>query len=99
MIGDEERAVEELADLLRSGRRINGKECIEGFDSRHVVRLGTNTANTVRYDGHVLCPAPDAELLEAAEFGYLEICPCNIPFGCEEDLDFAMTFKPCNRID
>src|SRR3990172_3531727 len=63
------------------------------------MRLGADAADAVGQVGHVLRLPADAELLEAAQLGDLEIGVGDLALVIEEDVDLAVTFQAGNGVD
>jgi hypothetical protein len=99
VIGREEDAVEQLAEFLGRRRRIDVEQCIQGLTGRHVVGLGTHPADPIGQVGHVFGGTAEAEPFEAAEFRDLQIGVGHFTFVSEEDVDLAVAFEACDRID
>lgn len=99
VVGDVEGAVEHLAQLLDRRRRLYAVEHVQRLGSGHVVRLGADAADAVGDARHLFGRAADAELLEAAQFGDLEVGIGHVARFVEEDLDFAVPFQPGDGVD
>ena len=79
VVGGEEDAVEQLAELLGRRRRIDVEQGVQGLGGRHVVGLGTDAADAGRQVGHVLGRPAHAELLEAAQLRNLQVGVGHVP--------------------
>ena len=64
-----------------------------------MVSLRADAADAVRQCRHVLHRAPDAERLEAAQLGDLEVGVFDVPGLVEQDLDLAVTLQTGDGID
>ena len=71
---------------------------VQGLGGRHVVRLGTHAADAVGDARHLLGRPADAELLEAAQLGDLEVDVGDVALVVQEDLDLAVAFEPGDRV-
>ena len=99
VILEHEEVVEEFADLVAGRRRVDVVEVVEGAGRGHVVRRGTDAADALRDLRHFLGGAPDAEPLEAAQFGDLQVRVGHLARVVEEDLDLAVAFESRDGVD
>ncbi len=74
-------------------------ERVQGFGGGHVMGFGTDAADAVGDARHLFRGPPHAELLEAAQFGDLEVGVGDIALVVEEDLDLAVSFQAGDGID
>ena len=99
VVGEVKAGVEQLAQLLGGGRRIDVVDRIGGLGGRHVMRFRAHAADAVGEQRHFLHRAPDTKALEAAQLGDLEIGVGDIALFVQEDLDLAVAFQPGDRVD
>src|SRR6266542_1120655 len=99
VVGDIESHVKQFANLLGCRRRLHCEKPIKRFGRGQVVCLWTDAADPVHDDRHVFGPAPDTELLEAAQFGYLKVGVGDIAVRVQKDFDFPVSFQARNRAD
>ena len=72
---------------------------VEGLRGGQVMGLGADAADAGRQVRHVLGRSADAELLEAAQLGDLQVGVGHIACVVQEDVDLAVTFKPRDGVD
>ena len=94
-----EGVVEQLAELAPRGSRLDPEDAVDGLGGGHVVRLGADAADARRDARELLDRAADAEALEAAQLGDLEVDVGDLAGVVHEDLDLAVTLEPGDRID
>ncbi len=99
VIGGEEDAVEQLAQLLGGRRRIDVEHVVQRLGGGHVVRFGADAADAGGQVRHLLGRPALAELLEAAQFGDLQVAVGHISLVVQEDVDLAVTFQSRDGID
>ena len=99
VVGGIKCRVKQFAQFLAGGWHFDVIDGIHSLGSRHVVRLGADTANAVGQEGHFLHGATNAETFETAQFRDLEVSIGNIAFLVEKDLDLAMAFQPGDGIN
>ena len=99
VIGDEERAVEQLAQELGRPRRIDPVDGIGGLGRGQVMGLRADAADPVGEGRHLLDRPTDAERLEPAQLRDLEIGPLDVALLVEEDLDLAVALESGDRVD
>ncbi len=99
VVGDVEGHVEKLPQLLHRGRWLDMIEGVQSLGGGHVVGLWADAADTVGDAGHLLGGTAHAELLEAPQFGDLEVGVGHIALFVQEDLDLAVAFQTCDGID
>ncbi len=99
MVGGEEDAVEQLAQLLGRRRRIDVKHVVQRLGGGHVVGLGADAADAVGQVRHVFGGPAYAEFLEAPQLGDLQVGVGHISLVVEEDVDLAVAFQPRDGVD
>ncbi len=99
VVGDVEGRVEQLAEQLGGARRVDVVDRVGRLRRGHVVRLRADAADAVHEDRHLLDGPADAELLEAAQLGDLEVRPLDLAGVVEEDLDLAVALEARDRVD
>ena len=99
VVGGVEDAIEQLAELLGRGRRIDVKDAVQGLRGRQVVRLGADAADAGGQVRHVFRLPADAELLESAEFGNLHVGVGHVAVLVKENVDLAVAFQPRHGVD
>ena len=99
VVRDVEGAVEQLAQQLRRPRRVHVVDGVGGLGGGHVVRFRADAADAVGQRRHLLDGAADAEPLEAAQLGDLEVGVGDLAVRIEEDLDLAVAFEPGDGVD
>ncbi len=99
VVSGHEGAVEELAQERGGAWRGDAVDRVDGLGRGHVVRLGADTADSAGEGGHLLDGPADAEALEAAQLGDLEIGVGHLPGFVEQDLDLAVALQPGDRVD
>jgi len=75
------------------------QDLVDGLGGGHVVGLGTHAADTRRDTRQLFDRTPEAEALEAAQLGDLEVDVLHLVVVVDEDLDLAVTFEPGDGID
>ena len=91
--------VHELTELLRRLGGLDAEAGVERLRGSEVVGDGADTADAGRDYGHVLRPAPLAELLEAAELRDLQVRVLHVARVVEEDADLAVALEPRDGVD
>ncbi len=72
---------------------------VGGLGGSHVMGLRADAADTVGQQGHFLNGPAHTEAFKAAQFRDLEVGIGDVSRLVQEDLDFAVPFKSCDRID
>ena len=96
---EHEQVVEELAELVGRRRRVDVVQVVEGPGRRHVVRRRADAADALRDARHLLGGPADAEPLEPAQFGDLEVRVGHLALVVQEDLDLAVAFEARDGVD
>ena len=99
VVGDVEGAVEQLAQHLGGARRVDVIDRVGGLGGGHVMRLRADAADAVGEQRHLFHRAADAEPLEAAQLGDLEVGVGHVALVVQEDLDLAVAFQAGDGID
>ena len=99
VVGHVERVVEQLAQLAAGGRDLDAEHVVDGLGGRHVVSLRAHAADARRDARQLLDRAADAEALEAAQLGDLEVDVLDLVVVVDEDLDLAVTLETGDGID
>ena len=85
---------------MRAGRRrLDLVEVVQRLGGRHVVRRGADPADAAGDLRHVLGRPADAEHLEAAQLGDLQVGALHVALLVEEDVDLAVALEARDRID
>ena len=72
---------------------------VRGLGGGHVMRLGAHAADAVGEQRHLFHRPADAEALETAQLGDLEVGVGDVAVFVQEDLDLAVAFKTGDRIN
>ena len=99
VVGHVEGAEHELAQQACRPRRLDAVDRVGGLGRGQVVCLGAHAADAIGQDGHLLDRPADAEGLEAAQLGHLEVRSLHVARVIEEDLDLAVAFEAGDRVD
>ena len=99
VVGHVERVVEQLAQHAARGRDLDAEHGVDGLGGRHVVSLRAHAADARRDARQLLDRAADAEALEAAQLGDLEVDVLDLVVVVHEDLDLAVTLETGDGID
>ena len=99
VVGEVEAGIEQLAQLLGRRGRVDMVDRIGCLGRRHMVRFGAHAADAVGQQRHLLHRAADAEALEAAQLGDLEIGVGHFALFVEENFDLAVAFKAGDGVD
>src|ERR1017187_9801704 len=99
MVLQRERVIDQLADLAARRGGLDLVEIVEGLGGGHVMRGGANTADATGDLRHVLRRAAKGEHLEPAQFGDLQVGAFDVALVIEEDVDLAVAFEACDRVD
>jgi hypothetical protein len=98
MVGAVESHIKQLTQHLGGAWWIDMVNSIYGFCTCHVMSLRADTTDTVGEDWYFLYLSANAEALETAQFGDLEVGIGEISLIIEENFDFAMAFQPGDRV-
>jgi hypothetical protein len=96
---DERGGIVQLAKLLCRRRRINLVHGICGLTRGQVVYGRSNAADPRHNARYLLDRHPFNELLESAQFRYLEVTVRYTSVICEKNVNFSVALKPCNGVD
>ncbi len=99
MVGDIERTIEKLTQLLGRAGWVNMEEVIQRFGRRQVVGFRTNAADALGYLGHIFGQPPLGKLLKASQLRNLEVGILHPARIVKEDFNFAVTFQPSDRVN
>ncbi len=99
MVGDIKGAVKQLAYLFGGAGRLGMEHIVQRLGGGHVVRFGADAADALGDLGHILDRAAFAELLEAAQLGYLQVDVGHAAVVIEEDGYLAVSFQPGDGVD
>ncbi len=99
VVGHVEGVVEQLAQLAPGRRHLDAEDVVDGLGGGHVVRLGADAADARRDAGELLDGTAQAEALEAAQLGDLEVDVLHGVVVVDEDLDLAVAFEAGDGID
>src|ERR1017187_491227 len=99
MVFERERVIDQLANLAARRGGFDLVEVVESLGGGHVMRGGADTADAAGDLRHVLRRAAEGEHLETAQFGDLQVGAFDVALVIEEDVDLAVTFKACDRVD
>ncbi len=72
---------------------------VGGFGGGHVVRFRAHAADAVGQQGHLLHRAANAEALEAAQLGDLEVGVGDVALLVQEDFDLTVAFQAGDGIN
>ena len=99
VVGDVEGVVEQLAQPEAGGRRLDAEHGVDRLGGGEVVRLGADAADARRDARQLLDRTADAEPLEAAQLGDLEVDVGDLAGVVDEDLDLAVALEAGDGID
>ena len=72
---------------------------VRGLTRGHMVRARSDTADTRHYPGHFFNRSALAELLEAAQLGYLKVGIAHTPIVVQENLYLTVSLQPGNGVN
>ena len=99
VVAGEEAVVEQLTQLATRGRGLHAEDPVEGFGGGYVVRLRADAADARRDARQLLDRPADAEALEAAQLGDLEVGVGHFAVVVQENLDLAVALETGDWID
>ena len=99
VVGDVEGGVEQLAQLLGGGRRVNVKDGIARLGRGHVVRLRADAADARRDVGQLFHAPALGELFEPAQLGDHQVSVGDVALVVEKDVNLPVAFQPGDGIN
>ena len=96
---EHEGVVDQLADLAAGRGGLELVEGVQGLGRGHVVGGGADPADAAGDLRHVLGGPAEAEDLEAAQLGHLEVGALDVALLVQIDVDLAVAFEPGDRVD
>ena len=99
VVGHVEGRVEQLAQLLGRGRRIDVEDRVAGLGRGHVVRLRADAADARGDVRHLLHAAALGELLEPAQLGDHHVRVGHVARIVQKDVNPAVAFQAGDRIN
>ena len=99
MVLHDEGVIDQFANLPGGGRRLNLVKVIQRLGGGHVVRGGANPADATGDLGHLLGGPAQAEDLETAQLGDLQVGPLHIALLVQENVNLAVAFQAGNRVN
>ena len=94
-----EGVIDQLADLAARGGGLDLVEVVERLGRGHVMRGGADAADAAGDLRHVLGGTAEAEDLEAAQFGHLEVGAFDVALVVEEDVNLAVALEAGDGVD
>ncbi len=94
-----EGVIDQLADLAAAEARLDLVQVVQGLGGGHVMGGGADTADAAGDLRHVLGRSAEAEHLEAAQLGHLQVGAFDVALVVEEDVDLAVAFEAGDGID
>ena len=99
VVFEHEGVIDQLADLPARRGGLDLVEVVQGLGGGHVMGGGADAADAAGDLRHVLRRAAEAEHLEAAQFGHLQVGAFDVALVIEEDVDLAVAFEAGDGID
>ena len=94
-----EGVIDQLANLAARRGGLDLVEIVQGLGRGHVMGGGADAADAAGDLRHVLRRPAEAEDLEAAQLGHLQVGALHVALVVEEDVDLAVAFEPGDGVD
>ena len=99
VVFEHEGVIDQLANLAAGRGGLDLVEVVERLGGGHVMRGGADAADAAGDLRHVLRRAAEAEHLEAAQLGHLQVGAFHVALVVEEDVDLAVAFEAGDGVD
>ena len=99
VVFEHEGVIDQLADLAAGRGGLDLVEVVQRLGGGHVMGGRADAADAAGDLRHVLRRAAEAEHLEAAQLGDLQVGALDVALVIEEDVDLAVAFEAGDRVD